>query len=168
MAKIKTKKEKLPFESQVSEILENNGISLEESVLKDVVSELEKLFNEQFKPKKKTPFYWNSLVSQYLKFYLELKEEKAAFIPKEAASLIRLDSLLMHRFTKAKPDIAWDEKTALHQHLLYYTEVIKIDFYRKSFCASIIYNNFDMITSQLSDMLKTQINLKKSALCLDK
>ncbi len=151
-AKIKTKKASKNFKESIIAILISHGIDIDNSILEPCLEDMEEYFNSVFKPKKTTPPYWSKLVANYLAFYQELTGEKASFIPAQASALSKLDKILMNRYLSAVKDSVWDEATATRQHLIFYNEAIKIDFYKRSFNIALLYNNFDMIKSQLSSM----------------
>jgi len=145
-AKLKSKKAIESFKSGMEQIFSVHGIE----PTPELISDLEKYFFEVYKPKKTTPVYWSKLVGQYLSYYKEITNEKASFPPAHASALSKLDKVLMSRYMSVHTDGIWDESTALRQHLIFYNEAIKLDFYKRAFCISILYNNFDMIRSQLS------------------
>lgn len=159
MAKLKTNKAKLSMKDGIDSILKSHGINLDNSIKEPLLNDLLDYFFEVYKPKKTTPPYWSALVANYLSFYQEITGEKASFIPAQASALSKLDKILMSRYINAVKDSVWDEQTALRQHLVFYTEAVKIDFYKRSFNIALLYNNFDMIKSQLSAMrAKEKIN----------
>ena len=147
-AKLKSKKAIKSFKEGMNSIFSTHGVE----PTPELIDSLEQYFFEVYKPKKTTPPYWAALVANYLSFYQEITGEKASFIPAQASALSKLDKILMSRYINAVKDSVWDEQTALRQHLVFYTEAVKIDFYKRSFNIALIYNNFDMIKSQLSAM----------------
>jgi len=152
MAKLKTNKAKLSMKDGIDSILKSHGIEIDNSVKEPLLNDFIEYFNNMYKPSKSTPKYWTALVANYLAFYQELTGEKASFIPAQASALSKIDKILMNRYLLAVKDSVWDEATAIRQHLIFYNEAIKIDFYKRSFNIALLYNNFDMIKSQLSSM----------------
>lgn len=159
-AKLKTKREKLSTKQEIDEILKNHGIYLDSSIKDSILNDFIEFFNEKFKPEKHRTPHFKKLESQYKSFYSEVTNgEEAMLTPTSTNSLYMLDIVLKKRHLQRNNDAIWDETTALRQHLIFYNEAIKLDFYKRSFCISMLYNNFDMIRSQLSAMrAKEKIN----------
>ena len=126
----------------------------------ELISSLENYFFEGYKPKKTTPSYWSALVKQYLEYYKLITNEKASFPPAHASALSKLDKVLMNRYLSTHTYAVWDEYTSLRQHLIFYNEAIKLDFYKRSFCISMLYNNFDSIRANLADLKNKQKELE--------
>lgn len=155
-AKTKTKKAIASFKEGMQSIFSAHGIEPNT----ELISSLENYFFEVYKPKKATPIYWKNLVKQYLEFYKLITNEKASFPPAHASALSKLDKVLMNRYLSTHTDAVWDEYTSLRQHLIFYNEAIKLDFYKRSFCISMLYNNFDSIRAQLADLKNKQKELE--------
>lgn len=155
-----SKKAIVSFKEGMQSIFSSHGVE----PTPELIDSLEQYFFEVYKPKKTTPPYWSALVANYLSFYQEITGEKASFIPAQASALSKLDKILMNRYLSAVKDSIWDEATATRQHLIFYNEAIKIDFYKRSFNIALLYNNFDMIKSQLSDLRAKQIKEEKNIL----
>jgi len=159
-AKLKSKKSIQSFKEGMQSIFSAHGIE----PTTELISNLESYFFEVYKPKKTTPTYWSALVANYLSFYKLITNEKASFPPAHASALSKLDKVLMNRYLSTHTDAVWDEYTSLRQHLIFYNEAIKLDFYKRSFCISMLYNNFDSIRSQLADLGRKQKELDKKIL----
>lgn len=155
-----SKKAIVSFKEGMQSIFYSHGIE----PTPELISSLESYFFEVYKPKKTTPTYWSALVKQYLEFYKKITNEKASFPPAHASALSKLDKVLMNRYLSTHNDAVWDEYTSLRQHLIFYNEAIKLDFYKRSFCISMLYNNFDSIRSQLADLGRKQKELDKKIL----
>ena len=82
------------------------------------------------------------------------------FPPAHASALSKLDKVLMNRYLSTHTYAVWDEYTSLRQHLIFYNEAIKLDFYKRSFCISMLYNNFDSIRANLADLKNKQKELE--------
>ena len=155
-AKLKSKKAIKSFKEGMESIFSAYGIE----PTPELISSLESYFFEVYKPKKTTPSYWSALVKQYLEFYKLITNEKASFPPAHASALSKLDKVLMNRYLGTHTDAVWDEHTSLRQHLIFYNEAIKLDFYKRSFCISMLYNNFDSIRANLADLKNKQKELE--------
>lgn len=164
MAKLKTNKAKLSMKDGIDSILKSHGIDLDNSIKEPLLNDLVEYFNSVYKPNKTTPKYWSALVANYLSFYKLITNEKASFPPAHASALSKLDKVLMNRYLGTHTDAVWDEYTSLRQHLIFYNEAIKLDFYKRSFCISMLYNNFDSIRAQLADLKNKQKELDKKIL----
>ena len=164
MSKIKTNKAKLSMKDGIDCILKSHGINLGGSIKEPVLNDLLDYFFEVYKPKKTTPSYWSALVKQYLEYYKLITNEKASFPPAHASALSKLDKVLMNRYLGTHTDAIWDEYISLRQHLIFYNEAIKLDFYKRSFCISMLYNNFDSIRANLADLKKKEVREEKNIL----
>jgi len=154
--KVKTKVQKRNFKEGVLSILAAHQIIPEKDNEELLIKDLETYFNEVYKPDDSTP-YWSDLVNQWREFYKEIVEDYPEFNPIEAINLKRLSKILRTRYMKnVNGDPIWDLNTCLRQHLIFYTMVTSLNFYRKNLSLTIMYSKFNEITSQLAELKKSQ------------
>lgn len=153
MAKIKTKKGASSFGDGISAILLAHGIEIPIDRREKLLSDILYYFNDKYRPDNKVK-HWNECVNLYFLTYRNITDNEPAFLGNEARALKEVSNTLMSRYLKKNINGIWDAETCIRQHEIFYSMITTIPFVKQNFSIAFVANNFDRITSQLSNKPK--------------
>jgi len=158
MAKIKTKKAKLTFEQNITNILESHGLSIPDDIRFPLIKDIGFLFETYDGG---VTEHWQYIRANWCNVFISVTGRECSFMGAEHKGLREISNELKKRYLDKNPNNIWSAETAVSIHNAYYETVCKLPNVIKNFSASYLFYHFDQHISMIADIQKRQKELSK-------